>query len=323
MTVAVVVLALFTLAAVAAAIRARRHARRLGEAVARQGEDQARRGEGQDRQAEGQDRPRPPAAGAVRPPVGDELTAPQPAPATLSPEPPAPVPAAGAPTTDAPPTTAPAPDTAGPAGADPSVAVVEALWGLSVAERHRIRREDAAVSTAEPGWRPDGLDLQEALAEEVGRRREETGTPGTLDVDLPGDPGPGQSMVALRAVQGLLDALGRHCQAYDLYVHHFEDRLLAVVVLDGFDGPDTAADDTAAVLAALGPVDGRLEVDRDSEGRLRARLSLPVTFTAAAVSTVATDATDATDTTDTTDAASARPPPSSPSHPPATVTGGP
>jgi hypothetical protein len=80
----------------------------------------------------------------------------------------------------------------------------------------------------------------------------------------------------LRSVQALLSALGRHCQGYDLYIHQWEGRLAAVVVCERFDGPDSVADDASAILAALKPAGGQLDLDRDPKGRLRARLSFAV-----------------------------------------------
>ncbi len=83
--------------------------------------------------------------------------------------------------------------------------------------------------------------------------------------------------MVLTAVKVLLSALTRHCQGYDLYVHRWKRRLSAVVVCEGFDGPDTVADDTTAVLVALSRAGGDVDIDRDPEGRLRARVSLPTT----------------------------------------------
>ncbi|MCU4184559.1 hypothetical protein K6U06_09320 [Acidiferrimicrobium sp. IK] len=151
--------------------------------------------------------------------------------------------------------------------------VLESLWALTALEQARARRFAEALSTAPPRNPPDGLTA--GLEDEVGRLREEAGTPGTLRVVLDAEPAPGDAELLLRSVQALLAVLSRHCQAYDLYVHQWEDRLLGVLVCEGFDGPDSVADETSDVLAALAPVDGRIELDRDPQGRLRARLSIP------------------------------------------------
>ena len=154
--------------------------------------------------------------------------------------------------------------------------VLEALWALTALEQTRARRFAEAVSTAAPSASAPGA-IAAGLEEEVARLRDDTGTPGTLRVALDTEPAPGDAELLLRSVQALLAVLSRHCQGYDLYVHRWEQRLLAVLVCEAFDGPDSVADETSEVLAALGPVDGRIELDRDPQGRLRARLSIPVT----------------------------------------------
>jgi hypothetical protein len=154
--------------------------------------------------------------------------------------------------------------------------VLDTLWALGALERARERRQVAAVSTAVPGGPTTASGgLTEALDEEVGRLREDTGTPGTLLVELDTDPSPAEAVLLLRAVQSLLAILCRHCQAYDLSVHRDEDHLVAVLVCDDFDGPDSVADEIAELIAALTTVDGRIELDRDADERLRASLALP------------------------------------------------
>lgn len=161
-----------------------------------------------------------------------------------------------------------------PAGDTRAATVLEALWALTTLERARAQRYAEAVSTAPA--RPGHADgLAASLEDEVSRLREEAGTPGSLRVALEAEPRPGDSELLLRSVHTLLGVLSRHCQAYDLYVHEWDERLLAVLVCEGFDGPDSVADDATEVLLALAPVDGRLELDRDAQGRLRARLSIP------------------------------------------------
>jgi hypothetical protein len=161
-----------------------------------------------------------------------------------------------------------------PVAGSRAATVLEALWALTTLERARAQRYAEAVSTAPA--RPGHADgLAASLEDEVSRLREEAGTPGSLRVALEAEPRPGDSELLLRSVHTLLGVLSRHCQAYDLYVHEWDGRLLAVLVCEGFDGPDSVADDATEVLVALAPVDGRLELDRDAQGRLRARLSIP------------------------------------------------
>lgn len=149
-----------------------------------------------------------------------------------------------------------------------------ALWGLSCLsaeweQRGAERQSTAPSPPAVPG------DLAEVLTIEIGRIREEAGTPGTVRMAVEPPAVGAEAVLVLRSVQLLLSALARHCQGYDLYVHRWERRISAVLVCEGFDGPDTVADDTTAVLVALSPAGGDVDIDRDPEGRLRARLSVP------------------------------------------------
>jgi type II secretory pathway pseudopilin PulG len=151
-----------------------------------------------------------------------------------------------------------------------------ALWALTRIRQEWTSRQSAILNLDEEP--PEGewaqATLSAVLEEEVSRIREETGTPGTLRTSLPHEPLAAQSVLLMTSLQALLDALSRHCQGYDLYVHEWEQRLTAIVVCDGFDGPDRVASDAAAVLAAIAPAGGELALDRDTKGRLRARLSL-------------------------------------------------
>ncbi|MBO0894446.1 MAG: hypothetical protein J2O39_08720, partial [Acidimicrobiales bacterium] len=153
-----------------------------------------------------------------------------------------------------------------------------ALWSLARIRQEWLSRQVSSLSLEgvhlEGTWAE--VSLAEVLDEEVSRIREETGTPGALRTSLHDEPPAGQSMLLLAGVQALLEALARHCQAYDLYVHHWEQRLTAIVVCESFDGPDRVASDTEAVLSAIAPAGGELALDRDQQGRLRARLSLPL-----------------------------------------------
>ncbi len=151
---------------------------------------------------------------------------------------------------------------------------LDALWQLAQLELERDRQVADAISTA-PGAATPVRGLLSSLAEEVGRVREETGTPGTLHTAVELEPSAGVAVVMLRGVQALLAAIGRHCQAYDLTVYPVEGRLIAQVVCDGFDGPDSVGADASAVLAAVRPAGGEVALDRDEQGRLRAHLSIP------------------------------------------------
>ena len=48
------------------------------------------------------------------------------------------------------------------------------------------------------------------------------------------------------------------------------------VVCTGWEGPAEAADDISRLLAAVAPAGGNLSLDTDADGRLRARLRLPL-----------------------------------------------
>ena len=151
---------------------------------------------------------------------------------------------------------------------------LDALWGLSRLSAEWERRGADRQSTA-ASWPAVVGDLGDVLVIEVGRIREEAGTPGTVHMAVQPPAVGAEAVVVLRSVQLLLSALARHCQGYDLYVHRWEGRISVVIVCEGFDGPDIVADDTSAVLMALNPAGGDLDIDRDPEGRLRARLSVP------------------------------------------------
>lgn len=151
---------------------------------------------------------------------------------------------------------------------------LDALWGLSCLSAEWERRGADRQSTASSPPLVVG-DLGDVLTVEISRIREEAGTPGTVRMALQPPAAGAEAVVVLRSVQLLLSALARHCQGYDLSVHRWEGRINAVIVCDSFDGPDTVADDTTAVLMALSPAGGDVDIDRDPDGRLRARLSLP------------------------------------------------
>ncbi|HWG74510.1 MAG TPA: hypothetical protein VG184_10710 [Acidimicrobiales bacterium] len=157
---------------------------------------------------------------------------------------------------------------------EPGVAHLQALWSLALLDQDRSWR----LTMALPQGTDDGhrsRSLADALEGEVSRIREETGTPGTLEVSLDDEPGPGDALLVLRCVQGLLAVLARHSQAFDLRVVTGDGRLVATVACDDFDGPDTVADETTALLSAVRGARGEVDIDRDTDGRLRATFSLP------------------------------------------------
>jgi hypothetical protein len=153
--------------------------------------------------------------------------------------------------------------------ADVGTRALAALWALTRIRQEWTSRRSAVLSLDQepPEGRWATATLAQVLDEEVSRIREDTGTPGTLRTSLPDEPDAAQSVLLITSVQALLETLTRHCQGYDLYVHEWERRLTAIVVCEGFDGPDQVASDATSVLTAI---------DRDSKGRLRARLSLAV-----------------------------------------------
>jgi hypothetical protein len=113
------------------------------------------------------------------------------------------------------------------------------------------------------------------LTTEVEQLRDDAGIPGSVRVALTPPADPAEAALLTAAASTLLASLARWCDAYDLFVHRWEGRIAAVVVCEGFSGPDSVADETSELLAALAPASADLDVDRDPQGRLRARLSVP------------------------------------------------
>jgi len=150
---------------------------------------------------------------------------------------------------------------------------LEALWLLTRLATAWEQRHAAGLSTAAARF-GDGA-LGDILAGEVSRIREEAGTPGSVQVSIDPPPDAAEAIVMVHSIQLLLSALARHCQGYDLSVRRSERGITAIVVCEGFDGPDTVADDTTAVLVAVAPAGGDVALDRDPDGRLRAQLSFP------------------------------------------------
>jgi hypothetical protein len=152
---------------------------------------------------------------------------------------------------------------------------LEALWALACLEQGRAWRLTMAMP--EDIERAQGLNtLSGAVEREIERIREETGTPGQLSAVLPDDLAAGDAIVVLRALQGLMAILTRYSDAFDLHLSVDDNRLVAALTCEGFDGPDTVADEATALLRALGPAQGEIDVDRDEVGRLTARLVVPI-----------------------------------------------
>jgi hypothetical protein len=144
---------------------------------------------------------------------------------------------------------------------------LDSLWELALLElRH--------------GWGGEELQgapgIAEALAGELTRIREETGTPGNLRTTLDAEPSPGDSLLALKATAGLLAVLVRHTQAYDVVLSGKPERLVVTVTCEGWEGPERVADDISELYLALRPAGALLEVDTDTVGRVLATLQLPM-----------------------------------------------
>lgn len=155
---------------------------------------------------------------------------------------------------------------------------IDALWALGDLETRRSGYVSAPPGPSGETGQPEPLEsLKVGLAAEVTRIREEIGTPGELEMGEFHGLDRGDSLVVVRATQALLAALARHCDAYDLRVEQDTHEARAVVTCERWEGPDRSADDMSALLKALEPVGGELDLDRDGAGRLRAALTIPVT----------------------------------------------
>lgn len=161
---------------------------------------------------------------------------------------------------------------ASPAGQS-ALAHLQSLWALALLEQDRAWR----LTLALPGGGDErrSASLHDALEGEISRIREETGTPGSLEVTVTRQPSAGESLMMLRGVQGLLAVLTRYSQAFDLRLDEEGGGLMATVICEQFDGPDTVADEATALLQALRPSQAAIDIDRSDDGRLRARLTLP------------------------------------------------
>ncbi len=149
--------------------------------------------------------------------------------------------------------------------------VVDAVWQLQRLELERNRRRNAFLTTA-VGPEEGKAGLAQAFRDELIRVREEIGTPGDFHSDLDIEPDPAAALLALRSVQSTLDVLARRAQALDLHLGDGDGALAVTVVCEGSDDSQPADRDTAAIAGAITHAGGDLVVDRDSDGRLRARL---------------------------------------------------
>ena len=154
---------------------------------------------------------------------------------------------------------------------DAAKARLTALWALvELAEQRAWRLSQG--SNIKGG--PDGLPG--ALAMEVDCIREEVGTPGSLAIQVDPPVAPDDAAFALVAARELLAILVPHTQAYDVVVGRTGSRLAIEVVCSGWEGPDDVADDVSRLLAAVAPTGGDLQLDADSDERLRVTLQLPL-----------------------------------------------
>ncbi len=165
---------------------------------------------------------------------------------------------------------APSVPAAGPS-ADPGGPVIDAVWALQHLQVRLARRDLARISTAVQDTDGPG-SLADALGEEVTRIREEIGTPGELEADLPEEPPPAVSLLVLRATETLLPILTRRSDAYDLRLTGGGPQVEVTVACEGTE-PDGFPDaDTDAVAAAIAGAGGTLTFARTDDGRVLARL---------------------------------------------------
>ena len=149
-----------------------------------------------------------------------------------------------------------------------------ALWGLTLFELARAWPLDSPDGVVERDS-ATGSNLAAALSNEVERIREETGTPGTLRSDLDPAPAAPVSEAVWRTSKALLGVLVRHTQAFDVVLSRQAPDLVATVVCEGWEGPESVADDISELYAVVAPSGIHLEVDQDAEGRVRATLRVP------------------------------------------------
>ncbi len=155
-----------------------------------------------------------------------------------------------------------------------SVGMLDAAWALAgLRVGWDLRRHAALVPAA--ASTPE-VDLVVAAGAEVQRIREEIGTPGVLAAQpLPQLPAP-VALVALLAVEGLLAAVVRRTQAYDLSLACADGYLLAEVACEGDEGITADDADLASVTAAVARAGADLRSGRRSDGVLVARLRVPL-----------------------------------------------
>jgi hypothetical protein len=190
--------------------------------------------------------------------------------------------------------------TAGPGSQDRRV--LDAVWRLACLDVELERFRAAELSTA--GLESGPVGLAETVEQEIARIREEIGTPGAFESDLPQEPEPAAALLLLRSVQSTLEFVARRCQAFDLRLHLrvHERRLAVTVVCDDFESDSPPSDparsgsgldgasaggttstvatsttvtEAAAIVKAISAAGGRLVFDRQADGRMRAQLSVP------------------------------------------------
>lgn len=157
------------------------------------------------------------------------------------------------------------------AGAPPA-AYLDALWDMALLEQQRAWRLTMAVPEGEDVGGPHGL--ADMLNAEIARLREESGIPGRLQVSGDTKLSPGSSLIALRAIEGLIAAFNRYCDSYDLHLDLGESELKATLLCDKFNGPDSAADDAGALLRAIASTGATMDIDKAGNS-LRSTLHLP------------------------------------------------
>lgn len=153
-------------------------------------------------------------------------------------------------------------------------AELDSLWALALLEQERVWRLTMALpASGLTNDHPRGL--VEVIEADLARIREETGTPGRLHPAVNRQIEAGEAVVALRAVQAMLGAITRYSDTFDLHLATDDAGLDATLVCENFDGPDSVAEEASALYRAVAPSGGALDIDRDAEGRLQARLRLP------------------------------------------------
>lgn len=149
-----------------------------------------------------------------------------------------------------------------------------ALWDLVELDQEITRRTEATLSTAPSDQTAFGL--AGAVALDVARTREESGTPGRLQLTLDADLEPSESLLVLHALRALLTILARHCDAFRIEVHSGRGHLTAIVCCEGFDGGPPVVEDARNVAQVLDGAGVRATVTAGLDAALEARLVFPI-----------------------------------------------